>query len=83
MYNDPSGIKEINKRYDIYETFEKIYNRYNVEKIEFDYIGRFENLNEDLVDILLKLGVEKIKHSSQIKNNLTINSSKNKNKYTS
>ena len=54
------------------------------EKIEFDFIGRFENLNEDLVNILLSLGVEKIKHGSYIKNNLTINSSKNKNtNYTS
>ncbi len=49
------------------------------EKIEIEFIGRFENLNEDLVEILLKLGVNKIKHSSYIKNNLTINSSKYKN----
>lgn len=38
-------------------------------EMNIDYIGRFENLNEDLCDILIKLGVKEILHSEEIKTN--------------
>ena len=44
-------------------------------EINFNKIGRFENLNEDLVNILLEIGFDKIKHGNTIKKNLKINSS--------
>jgi hypothetical protein len=40
---------------------------------KIDYIGKFENLNEDLCDILLKIGVDKIKHREILLNNVKLN----------
>lgn len=42
-------------------------------EIKFNYIGRFENLNSDLVKILLELGIKNIKHHEHIKSNTLIN----------
>ena len=53
--------------------YEHIINNNN--EIEFDYIGKFENLNEELILILMKLGIKEIKHTYYIKNNIKINSS--------
>jgi hypothetical protein len=47
----------------------------NNDIIEFDYIGKFENLNEELILILIKLGIKEMKHLYYIQNNITINSS--------
>jgi len=44
-----------------------------------DYIGKFENLNEDLCDILLKIGVDKIKHREILLNNIKLNFSEKEN----
>jgi hypothetical protein len=38
-----------------------------------DYIGRFENLNEDLCDILIKLGVNDILHGEELVTNNKVN----------
>ena len=46
------------------------------ETINFDYIGRFENLNEELVTILLKIGINPIKHIKTLSNNIKLNSNK-------
>lgn len=46
----------------------------NNDFIEFDYIGKFENLNEELINILLKLGINELKHLYYIENNIMINS---------
>jgi hypothetical protein len=43
-------------------------------KLDITYIGCQENLNEDLCSILLKLGVEKIKHRFELEENKKINS---------
>jgi len=43
-------------------------------EFHIDYIGNFENLNEDFCDILLKIGVDKIKHEKYIKENTKLNS---------
>jgi len=43
--------------------------------INFNYVGKFENLDEDLVKILLEIGVKKIVHSSFLKSNKKVNSS--------
>jgi len=52
----------------------------NNNEIEFDYIGRFENLNEELIKILMKLGIKEIKHKYYLENNIKINSSSVTNK---
>jgi len=44
-------------------------------KINIDFIGRYENLNGDIIDILHKIGVSKITHINYLKNNVIINSS--------
>jgi hypothetical protein len=50
------------------------------EKINFNYIGKFENLNEELVKVLFELGLPKILHGHHIKDNLIINKSKDNSK---
>ena len=62
----------------------------NDNKINFNFIGKFENLNEDLNIILTNLGINELKHEYYLKNNIVINSSNtnefeislNKNNYT-
>ena len=44
--------------------------------INYDFIGRFENLNEDLITILKTMGITEIKHGTYIKNNIKVNSNK-------
>ena len=43
-------------------------------ELDITYMGCQENLNEDLCTILLKLGVEKIKHRFELEENKKINS---------
>jgi hypothetical protein len=43
-------------------------------ELDITYIGCQENLNEDLCTILLKLGIEKIKHRFELEENKKINS---------
>ena len=43
-------------------------------KLSIDYIGKFENLNEELVNYLIKIGVQHIKHYRSIMNGAKINS---------
>tara|TARA_Y100000816_G_scaffold292418_1_gene287563 strand:- start:1494 stop:2729 length:1236 start_codon:yes stop_codon:yes gene_type:complete len=45
------------------------------EKLEYNYLGNFDKINEDLVNILFELGITKIKHGDYIKNNIKINKS--------
>lgn len=44
--------------------------------INYDFIGRFENLNEDLITILKNMGITEIKHGKYIKNSIRVNSNK-------
>lgn len=44
-------------------------------EINFNKIGRFENLNEDLINILFEIGFDKIKHANALKKNIKVNSS--------
>ena len=55
----------------------------NDDKIEFDYLGRYENLNEELINIFNKLGITKIKHKHFILNDIIINSSDSNKFFTS
>ena len=41
--------------------------------LNIDYIGSLENLNEDLCNILLKIGVDKIKHRKELEKNTKYN----------
>jgi hypothetical protein len=50
----------------------------NNNEINIDYIGKFENLNEELINILSKIGVKNMKHTYHIKNNIKINSTEEK-----
>jgi hypothetical protein len=50
----------------------------NDDSFDFDYIGKFENLNEELITILLKIGITELKHLYYIENNITVNSYKEK-----
>lgn len=43
--------------------------------INFDYIGKFENLDEDLIKILFEMGIKKIMHSNFLKFNKKLNHS--------
>jgi hypothetical protein len=65
--------------YHYYDTFITQYEHLlnNNEVINIDYIGNFENLNEDLIDILKKIGVKNpTKHINEINNNTKFNVSK-------
>ena len=58
--------------YHYYQTFITQYEHLldNDNKINIDYIGQFENLNEELIDILTKIGVKNpIKHLNELYNN--------------
>jgi len=48
-------------------------------ELNIDFFIRFENLNEDLCDVLLKLGINKITHLDKLFFNTKINSSKDDN----
>ena len=60
--------------------YEHMLNKEN--NINFDFIGKFENLNEDLVNVLFKIGITKIKHGDIILNNFKINENISTNKKT-
>jgi len=46
----------------------------NKNEMNIDYIGKFENLNEELINILSKIGVKNpIKHLNEITNNTKMN----------
>jgi hypothetical protein len=65
--------------YHYYHTFIKQYEHLlnNDNKINIDYIGNFENLNEELINILSKIGVKNpIKHFNEVNNNTKINETK-------
>ncbi len=50
--------------------------------VQIDYLAKFENINQELIDILIKIGVDDYKkHFNMIKHNLKINASV-KNNYT-
>jgi hypothetical protein len=51
--------------------YENLLNTDNI--IDIDFFGKYENLNEDLCNILLQLGVPKITHIDVIYNNIKIN----------
>ncbi len=59
--------------------YDHLLNKHN--KIDYNYIGRFENLNKDLISILLELGIKKIKHAKLIQDNIKVNKSKNTSPY--
>lgn len=50
-------------------------------KIEIDFFIRFENLNADICDILLKCGIPKIKHRDVLSKNFKVNETVNSNFY--
>jgi hypothetical protein len=62
----------------IISQYEHLINENNC--IDFNYIGKFENLNEELINILQKIGINEFKHLHYIENNITINSSKDNEK---
>jgi hypothetical protein len=49
--------------------------------LNIDYFINFENLNADFCNVLLELGVDKIKHRNILLNNTKFNSSSNSNNY--
>jgi len=50
-------------------------------ELNIDFFIKFETLNNDLCDILLKLGIEKIRHRNILLNNKKINSSSDNENY--
>jgi hypothetical protein len=50
-------------------------------KIDIDFFIRFENLNADICDILLKCGIPKIKHRDALTKNFKVNETVNSNFY--
>ena len=62
-----------------YEYFHLIIPQYeqlinNENNIDFNFIGHFDNLNEDLIIALSKIGILNIKHRYYLENNIVINS---------
>lgn len=53
--------------------YEHLLNKYKL--LDINYIGRFENLNNDLILILKKIGITNILHDEYIKKNIKINES--------
>lgn len=53
--------------------FDTLINDENI--LEFNYIGKYEYLNQELIDILKIIGIDEIKHKNCILNNIIINSS--------
>lgn len=47
----------------------------NNSNININYIGKFENLNEDFVKVLRIIGISEIKHTKYLEDNIIINSS--------
>jgi hypothetical protein len=47
-------------------------------KINIDYIGKFENLNEDLLKILTNIGITNFTHLKYLEDNIKINKNNNK-----
>jgi hypothetical protein len=45
------------------------------DELSINYFGKFENLNSDLINILLKLGITEIKHKKYLLSNIKINTS--------
>jgi hypothetical protein len=69
---------------DGYSYFHSFLNQYEQlldinNNFDIDYIGTFENLNEDLCDILLKIGVDKIMHRRELINDIKLNNSDSSN----
>jgi len=50
-------------------------------EINIDYFIKFENLNRQLCEVLLKIGIDKIKHRKALLNNIKINDTNNANFY--
>ena len=48
------------------------------DKLDIQYIGKFEDLNEELCNVLFKLGIKKITHYGMIKGNFVVNLRKGK-----
>ena len=95
MYNlsetDITNIRNVSKNYieninnmKNYNYFHIFINQYdhlidlNCE-LKIDYLIKFENLNSDLCDILLKSGIDKIKHRKLLLDNAKINENINSN----
>jgi hypothetical protein len=75
--------KDIIDQYSYFHTFINQYDNLldlNNE-LHIDYYVKFENLNSDLCDTLLSIGIKKILHREQILNNTKINKSSNDNYY--
>ena len=53
------------------------------DTLNINYCGRFENLNEDLLIILIELGITKFTHKHSLINNIKINKSDKSEIYTS
>lgn len=51
----------------------------NTNNININYIGKFENLNNDFITVLHNIGISEIKHTKYLEDNIIINSS-NQNK---
>jgi hypothetical protein len=49
----------------------------NMNELNFNYIGKFENLNEELIKVLKNIGLNEIKHKTFIEENIVINHSSN------
>jgi hypothetical protein len=47
----------------------------NNSNININYIGKFENLNEDFITVLRIIGISEIKHTKYLEDNIIINSS--------
>lgn len=61
--------------------YDNIVNNKNI--IEFNYVAQYENLNEELIYVLNKLGINEIKHQYYIINDIVINSSDSKKYFSS
>jgi hypothetical protein len=71
---------------DVYTYFHSFINQYDNlidlnNELHIDYLLNFENLNDELCNALLSIGVPKILHREQLLNNIKINKSSSDNYY--
>ena len=85
LFNDFIISKNACENYTFFHTFITQYDHLKDihDTLNINYCGRFENLNEDLLIILIELGITKFTHKYSLLNNIKINKSDNAEIYTS
>lgn len=80
FYNKRNEVSSYAYMHGFISQYDNLLNDNN--EICIDYVCNFENFNDELINILFTLGIKDIKHSDLIKENIKMNETKEKRKYT-